>query len=125
MTIEEDITYRTLAEALLVRYPELDPVRVESGIVYAMRGQISLARFDEHNQEITPTINLYAIKSRQDKTRWYLVSPRKHTCTCPDSSIRGSVCKHRIAIYLWRELPKARAKAFSLLASRPGLVRPS
>lgn len=107
------ISYATLAAGALVRWPELDPRRMESAVGLALRGWIVLARIDESGQEIAPSVDAYAVKSSKcGASTWYVVRPGKRSCTCPDSKYRGIVCKHRLAVWLYCELPKRTSEAY-------------
>lgn len=107
------ISLHTLADELLVKRPDLSPVVVERGRMVAQANRIVLARFDEDGKEITPTISRYAVfASEASRPTWYVVNVQAKTCTCPFFKFNGT-CKHQIAVYFYRELPRRIAAAYS------------
>lgn len=53
-----------------------------------------------HIHQFQEDRNRWLVQSESDKTRYYMVTVDKdfECCTCPDSQIRGNVCKHLMAI---------------------------
>ena len=51
----------------------------------------------------TGDADIFRVFSSSDESRIYLVNLKERTCTCPDCSKNGYVCKHRIAAYYFRE----------------------
>lgn len=43
----------------------------------------------------------------EDNSQTYKVSLPEHSCTCPDfGSVRGGLCKHRIAVMILQEMQR-------------------
>lgn len=86
-------TYDSLAQEAAARWPQLDPARIERAVEIAAKpGTIYNAKcppgeFDVRNSK---------------GNGWYRVSTKAKTCTCPDH-IKGHVCKHRLAVWLFVE----------------------
>jgi hypothetical protein len=102
-------TYATLAAEATARY-HLDPLRVDRAINIIENHTVMMARVDEDGKQITPTHAAYAVKSPAKKSNqpdavWYIVRPADKSCQCYDSHA-GNICKHRIAVYLYTELPR-------------------
>ena len=45
----------------------------------------------------------FVVRSCSDPEAWYTVDLSARTCTCPDSTLNGMVCKHRIASHYIRQ----------------------
>ena len=76
-----------------------DPERINKAAELARQPYaIQNARKDFLGEPIKPSLNTLIVKGHAG---WYLVS--KGSCTCPDSTKRGQVCKHRIAAWMHRE----------------------
>ena len=87
-----------VAQQLMTAYPSLDPRRVARAIPLV-----------DSNLIIAPTLNsdpnIYQCPSSNPQTpKYYRVDTSNNTCTCPDSAEQGNVCKHRIAIQIFRIL---------------------
>lgn len=54
--------------------------------------------------------NIWIVRASSG-TGWYYVRPDLHTCTCRDYTMRGAVCKHRIAVYLYTQQQQRTAAA--------------
>jgi len=104
------MTYEEIAQALLKRYPALDPKRTERALalVTSPHQRVKRAAIDENGHRISPTAALWVVRSsakppyKKHEKIWYLVAPHQKKCQCVDSR-RGNICKHRIAVYLIME----------------------
>lgn len=110
------ITYQTLADEAIQKF-SLDPARVDRALNIIANHTVIMARVDEEGNAITPTREAYAVKSPARKSNqpdpcWHIVRPSAKTCTCYDSHA-GHICKHRIAVYLYTELPRRQFTAMS------------
>jgi len=52
---------------------------------------------------VTEEPDKFVVRSCSDPDVWYTVDLSKRTCTCPDSTLNGMVCKHRIASHYIRQ----------------------
>lgn len=122
----DEINYDDLAQEALKKWPQIEVKRLTRAVSIARTGMILLARFDEKGNMIkTPTIEAYAVKSetrrKGDKERtWYIVRPRAHSCNCPDGR-EGHICKHRLAVWLYTELPKRLGSLTRQCRKHPGI----
>jgi hypothetical protein len=91
----------TVSEALLFKYPKLDQGRVERGWEIVKKHAAIQAHRDEHGVEIKPSDQVWAVRSDTGSGH-YIVRPAKRSCTCADS-VKGNVCKHRIAVHIIRK----------------------
>ena len=106
--------YRALAEDAMRKYPLLDPARVERALLILAAHTITRARHDEQGQDLPATSAAWAVKSpaKAENTVevWHIVrptaQPEHKRCTCYDSAEGRHICKHRIAVYLYTELPR-------------------
>ena len=100
-------TYRELADEAIQKF-HLDPARTERALLILANHNVVMARIDEMGQDITPTRDAYAVKSPKTPSSsdvWHIVRPSRKSCTCRDHAA-GNICKHRIAVYLYTELPR-------------------
>jgi hypothetical protein len=53
-----------------------------------------------HIHQFQEERNRWLVQSESDKKRYYMVTVDKdfECCTCPDSQIRGNICKHLLAV---------------------------
>jgi len=51
--------------------------------------------------EVTPTV--FLVQAQTDESISYRVDIAEKSCTCPDSA-RGNICKHRVAVWLYRKI---------------------
>jgi len=81
---------------------KLDTARVQrAATITNTLGMIVLAKHDENGETIAPSYDVIAVRSQSNPRGWYIV--RKGSCTCPDAA-RGTVCKHRITAWIYKEL---------------------
>ena len=52
---------------------------------------------------VTEEPDKFMVLSCSDPETWYTVDLSKRTCSCPDSTLNGMVCKHRIASHYIRQ----------------------
>lgn len=97
------LTYESLAAEALAKWPQIDPDRMARAVEIASKpttiynSRLPRGQFD--------------VRSSNGKG-WYRVDTRHKTCTCQDS-MRGHICKHRLAVWLHieaRTRPQAEAR---------------
>jgi hypothetical protein len=57
--------------------------------------------------ESTEDTQVYTVHSQSNPLGAYRVDISAHTCTCPDSGREGIVCKHRLAAWMYSQIPPA------------------
>ena len=98
------MTYQELAEEVIQKW-SAEPKRVERALkIVNTRGMVMMAQKDEHDHAIEPSEALIIVRASSQRG-WYFVRRMDHSCTCMDHR-KGNLCKHRIAAYLYIELPK-------------------
>ena len=87
------ITYQSLAAEAESRW-QVDPARLQKAIeIVTNRTSIYSQMCDKGE---------YDVRSQTALNSWHHVDTNRHTCTCKDS-MTGHVCKHRLAVWLFRE----------------------
>ena len=71
---------------------------------------------------VTEEPDKFDVRSCSDPEVWYTVDLPGRTCSCPDSTLNGMVCKHRIASHYIR-LALYADNAFPDPTPLPGLKR--
>jgi hypothetical protein len=94
-------TIPEIAKETLAKYPQVDPERMKRAVELADARNLHIAGYDENGEAIPrPSYDAMIIKGSKG---WYIIRPKAHKCTCPDCK-KGNICKHRLAVYLYREL---------------------
>ena len=75
---------------------KLDPARVRRALLILSYDYVRAA----HTEKIDPEFD---VKSLSRPHIVHTVNPERHTCTCEDHTINHQICKHRIAVYLYRQ----------------------
>ena len=90
-----------IAASMTRQWPAIvDPTRLEKAVILVSFHGLNMAHKDENGKKISPTWYVLAVQGTSKNP--YIV--RKGSCTCPDSSIAGHVCKHRLAFYIFQKL---------------------
>lgn len=96
------ITYQDLADEIVHRW-NVDTGRISRAIAIAREdGMVLIAEFDEFGNPLPERGKLWIVRKSR-KPGYYYVDTHARTCTCYDSR-HGHVCKHRIAVFLYRAL---------------------
>jgi hypothetical protein len=103
------ITYADLAQEVITRWPAVDQRRIDRALNILATESVMRARKSEDGCDLEPSNAVWAVKqshrSAHPDDQWYIVRPEAKSCTCPDSQT-GHICKHRIAVWMYLELPK-------------------
>jgi len=89
-------SFDELAVSMKKQFPIIDPARLARAVELCNAPTTAGANIVQNSD------TQWRVRSQHTPHQWYTVSTSRAFCTCPDSQA-GNLCKHRIAVQLFRQ----------------------